>query len=262
MPTGSTTSALVSILQQTTQMLKDKEYVAMVSLDLTKAFDSVIHETLAYKLAAIPIPDEIYNWAVDFLRSRSYVTRYKGESSSKRMISVSVVHGSGFGPSAFIVCASYLHPVNEEDKMALYADDAYLMMCAALRHTVIMDEIETSSSGLKKTTFNSTIRSLTRWLSYVGVESTKLLPYLKAFSVRHRWWSWVLYGGRWPSILWKYSKTLKACSWSFIVVRPPGASCPWFITEGSTSRRQSYHSSKATLCCSCMVGDHPRWRTR
>src|SRR6218665_3993527 len=66
-PTGSTTSALISIQQQTSQMLEDNEYVAIVSLDLAKAFDTVSHDTLAKKLAAIAIPDRIYNWVVDFL---------------------------------------------------------------------------------------------------------------------------------------------------------------------------------------------------
>ena len=96
-PTGSTTSALISIQQQTTQMLEDNEYVAIVSLDLAKAFDTVCHDTLAKKLAAISILDRIYNWVVDFLRGISHVTCFQGGISKERAISASVVQGSGPG---------------------------------------------------------------------------------------------------------------------------------------------------------------------
>src|SRR6218665_1390828 len=60
------------------------------------------HESLAWKLAAIPIPDEIYNWATDVTPHDTKNSPFSG----KRTISASVVQGSGFGPSAFLVCAS------------------------------------------------------------------------------------------------------------------------------------------------------------
>src|SRR6218665_920342 len=51
-PTGSMTSALISIQQQTIQMLKDNEYVAIVSLDLAKAFAMVCHDTLCQEVSS------------------------------------------------------------------------------------------------------------------------------------------------------------------------------------------------------------------
>src|SRR6218665_4140525 len=42
--------ALISIQPQAIQMLEDNEYVAVVSLDLAKAFDTVCHDTLAKTL--------------------------------------------------------------------------------------------------------------------------------------------------------------------------------------------------------------------
>src|SRR6218665_3624104 len=116
-------------------MLEDNEYVSVVSLDLAKAFDTVCHDTLAKKLAAISILDRIYNWVVDFLRGRSHVMRFQGGISKERAISASVVQGSGVGPSSFIVCAFDLHPVHEENKMAKYADDTYLLVGGSMRHT-------------------------------------------------------------------------------------------------------------------------------
>lgn len=77
-PTDSTTSALVSLLQQTTEMLKENDdYIAIVSLNLSKVFDAVRQATIVMRLASIPIPDEVYNWVVEFLSGRSYVTLHQ-----------------------------------------------------------------------------------------------------------------------------------------------------------------------------------------
>lgn len=61
-PTGSTTTALVSILQQTTSHLTVEPYVALCSLDFTKAIETVRHSSLAHKLCLLDIPDAIYNF--------------------------------------------------------------------------------------------------------------------------------------------------------------------------------------------------------
>lgn len=80
--------------QQNTEMLQENDYVAIISLDLSNAFDAVRHKPLGRRLASIPIPDEVYNnyWVVDFL-SLSLRTLHQGEISSKRTISSSAVQG-------------------------------------------------------------------------------------------------------------------------------------------------------------------------
>src|SRR6218665_3326741 len=59
-PTGSTTAALISIIQQSTSLLKHEPYVSLFSFDFSKAFDTVRHSALAGKLSRIDIPDEVY----------------------------------------------------------------------------------------------------------------------------------------------------------------------------------------------------------
>src|SRR6218665_1370647 len=76
---------------------------------------------------------------------RSNVTCFQGGISKERAISASVVQGSGSGPSSFIVCASYLHPVREDNKMAKYADDTYLLVGGSMRHALV-EEIGNVSS--------------------------------------------------------------------------------------------------------------------
>ena len=64
-PSGSTTAAIISILQTVTQLLIDNDYVIILALDFSKAFDTVRHHTLFEKFANLAIPDNTYNWLVN-----------------------------------------------------------------------------------------------------------------------------------------------------------------------------------------------------
>jgi len=46
-------------------MLLENPYVVVISIDSSKAFDSVCHFTLLKKLALLDIPDQICNWLVN-----------------------------------------------------------------------------------------------------------------------------------------------------------------------------------------------------
>ena len=64
-PTGSTSAAIISILHHTQHLLETNEYVSIISLDFSKAFDSVKHSSLFNKISTLEIPDEIYNWLIE-----------------------------------------------------------------------------------------------------------------------------------------------------------------------------------------------------
>src|SRR6218665_3215387 len=48
-PTGSTSAALIDLLQKTTDLLRVNEFVAIISVDFTKAFDRIRHHALSQK---------------------------------------------------------------------------------------------------------------------------------------------------------------------------------------------------------------------
>ena len=54
-PTGSTTAALIYILHTVTYLLTANQYVAVIALDFSKAFDTVRHSTLLEKMADLAI---------------------------------------------------------------------------------------------------------------------------------------------------------------------------------------------------------------
>jgi len=65
-PTGSTTAAHISLLHTVTDLLLNNPYVAVIALDVSKAFDTARHATLLDKIVRLHIPDNVYNWLVDY----------------------------------------------------------------------------------------------------------------------------------------------------------------------------------------------------
>jgi len=66
-PTGSTTAALIYLLHHLTDLLQTIEYVHINALDFSKAFDMVKHNTLASKLADVPLPDNDFHWLINYI---------------------------------------------------------------------------------------------------------------------------------------------------------------------------------------------------
>ena len=99
-PTGSTTAALIYILQSVTDLLVDNSYVSVIALDFSKAFDTVRHHTLLEKMAQLDIPDSTYNWLVHFFSGHSHSTNYGGATSTSKFISASIIQGSAVGPTS------------------------------------------------------------------------------------------------------------------------------------------------------------------
>ena len=63
---GSCTAAIIALLQTITTMLIDNPFVVVISLDFSKAFDTVRHATVTDKMSMLPIPDNVYNWIVRY----------------------------------------------------------------------------------------------------------------------------------------------------------------------------------------------------
>ncbi|MFZ2537385.1 MAG: reverse transcriptase family protein, partial [Oscillospiraceae bacterium] len=135
-PTGSTTAALINLVSLISDSLLSSDYVRVVSFDVSKAFDSLRHQTLLEKLSNMPIPDNVYNWLVDFFLDRSHVTTFRGNVSSSAKINASIVQGSGIGPVCYILNSSDLHPVTQFNKFSKYADDVDLIVPSFNSHSI------------------------------------------------------------------------------------------------------------------------------
>src|SRR6478609_4177545 len=73
-PTSSTTAALIALLDKITSLLRTNSCVVVLSFDYSKAFDTLSHTSVATALSILSIPDNIYNWSLDFLKGRTHQT--------------------------------------------------------------------------------------------------------------------------------------------------------------------------------------------
>jgi gmma-aminobutyric acid receptor subunit gamma/cGMP-dependent protein kinase 2 len=140
-PTGSTTAALIQLLHFVTTMLERNPYVIVYAIDFSKAFDSVRHNEMLCKFSRMELPDNVYNWLVDFFCERTHCTRYNDKNSQSLNITASVIQGSAIGPASFVIAASDLQPITDGNEMVKYADDIYLIIPAS-NNSSCADEIE------------------------------------------------------------------------------------------------------------------------
>jgi hypothetical protein len=127
-PTGSTTAALITLFHTITAMLHSNQFVRVIALDFSKAFDTVRHSTLLEKLALLDLPDEVYNWLKCFFDGHSHCTQYGDQMSGFADILASVIQGSGVGPASYVVDAADLLPLTQGNSLVKYADDTYLII--------------------------------------------------------------------------------------------------------------------------------------
>jgi len=127
-PTGSTDAAIICLLHTVLTMLSANEYVRVIALDFSKAFDTIRHATLVEKMSRLQLPDHVFNWIKDFFDGHCHCTKFAGNVSAHVSIQASVIQGSGIGPASYIVTAADLRPVHDSNRLIKFADDTYLIV--------------------------------------------------------------------------------------------------------------------------------------
>ena len=106
----------------------------VISLDFSKAFDTVRHSTLLAKMAELDLPVPVYNWLVDFFKGHIHRTVFNGEESPTISISASITRGSGIGPASYDVAAADLRSMHSGNSLVKFAGDTYLVVPSANAH--------------------------------------------------------------------------------------------------------------------------------
>ena len=113
-----TTFALIEITDKIKKLLDEENYIIGIYLDLTKAFDTVNHDILLYKLYKYGIR----GYANNFFESY----RINGVNSSTKQIYCGVQQGSVLGPLFFILYINDIINAADANDIRLYADDPEL----------------------------------------------------------------------------------------------------------------------------------------
>ena len=118
-------SQLINTIEQISCSVDKKRQVDYLVLDFAKAFDTVPHQRLLYKLHFYGIRNNTLLWIQNWLTARTQRVVVDGNSSDKVKVNSGVPQGTVLGPLMFLI---YINDVNEQisSEVKLFADDCLL----------------------------------------------------------------------------------------------------------------------------------------
>ncbi|KAK6167720.1 hypothetical protein SNE40_021683 [Patella caerulea] len=106
-------------------MYDRKQQVDIAILDFSKAFDTVPHKKLLYKLESYGVNTELLTWINSFLTKRTQCVVVEGKTSSSVRVESGVPQGTCLGPILFLIHINDL-PLRVKSTVRLFADDCLL----------------------------------------------------------------------------------------------------------------------------------------
>ncbi|KAG5685129.1 hypothetical protein PVAND_014324 [Polypedilum vanderplanki] len=119
----NTELAALELINDVRSQLDIKKKVALVLLDLRKAFDVVDHNLLIDTLERNGFRGNILKLLANYLMNRQQLVKYDSILSGRRNISSGVIQGSILGPLLFILYISDVANLPLKGKIYMYADD-------------------------------------------------------------------------------------------------------------------------------------------
>ena len=126
-PGKSTQQAIFDLTKFIYSALNHKKIVGSICLDVAKAFDSINHDILLYKLSKIGFNENSIAWFKSYL-NRTQVVRFDNNISSELPIVTGIGQGTILGPLIFIFYINDIISSITSLKINMYADDCILFI--------------------------------------------------------------------------------------------------------------------------------------
>ena len=122
----STHLQLANITNKITQNFNLNKVTAVLSLDIEKAFDTVWHSGLVYKLIQHNLPPYLISLCISYLQNRTFQVKVGKELSVKTRVPAGVPQGGLLSPNLFLF---YLNDIPKSSKtsISLFADDTAII---------------------------------------------------------------------------------------------------------------------------------------
>ena len=169
----STELATLELTDKIYMSLDDKKIPLAIFLDLSKAFDTIDHSILMYKLKHYGIQGSALNWFKSYLTNRIQHVEFNNKTSNSKIIETGVPQGSILGPLLFIIYMNDISNVTDKFHFTLYADDTSLVepLC-----TYTLDIKDTSALS---NSINKELCIIYEWMSLnklsLNVKKTKMM---------------------------------------------------------------------------------------
>jgi hypothetical protein len=125
-PKHSTADQLIHVTEFISQGINQKESTGAIFLDVAKAFDTVWHDGLVYKLHTAGVSLAMVKLLNSFLEDRKFHAKIGNVLSTVREIEAGVPQGSVLSPTLYAIFTADI-PKPDETKIALYADDTAIL---------------------------------------------------------------------------------------------------------------------------------------
>ena len=125
-----------------------------MSIDLSKAFDTVSHEILIRKMFAYGIRGLPLLWFRSYLHNRTQVIRVGSAESKSRCVTCGVPQGSVIGPILFLIYINDLPQISNSAHFTLFADDTTLT-CSKSNYSDLIVDTNTNLALLYEWTVNN-----------------------------------------------------------------------------------------------------------
>ena len=123
----STCTNLLETLNHWTLTIKDGYYTRVAYIDFKRAFDSVCHSKLIYKLSMLGISGSLLAVLMSYLSNRTQQVKLENTLSETKNIISGVPQGSVLGPILFVLYINDLSNIFDDSvKSKYFADDAKL----------------------------------------------------------------------------------------------------------------------------------------
>ena len=127
LPGSSTHEAISDLIRHVYSSINNKMLMGLLFLDISKAFDCILHKRLLKVLKLVGCTQDVITWFESYLTHMQIVT-YNGIDSSRRIEPTGICQWTIFGPLIFIF---YMNDIVDNMfyvKLSMYADDCVLYL--------------------------------------------------------------------------------------------------------------------------------------